>query len=99
MDGRADLISVLTEARRLLAQPDNEFMWSGWDDQAEALAEIDALLSQIRDVGLCDAPALTRLFLPTGAIQEVAESSGWGDAFLALATCFDAAMAELGGPA
>jgi hypothetical protein len=33
------------------------------------------------------------LFAPTGPIQEVSISSGWGEAFLSLAERFDAAMA------
>jgi hypothetical protein len=32
------------------------------------------------------------LFAPTGPIQEVSVSSGWGDAFLELADRFDDAM-------
>ena len=34
------------------------------------------------------------LFLPTGPIQEVSLSSGWGDEFVALADRFDAAAAR-----
>jgi hypothetical protein len=33
------------------------------------------------------------LFLPTGPIQEVSLSSGWGDEFLQLAERYDAAVA------
>jgi hypothetical protein len=33
-------------------------------------------------------------FIPTGPIQEVSVSSGWGKEFLALATEFDAALLD-----
>jgi hypothetical protein len=38
---------------------------------------------------------LSVLFAPTGPVQEVSVSSGWGDEFLILANEFDAALAEV----
>ena len=35
--------------------------------------------------------SLSLLFAPTGSLQEVASSTGWGDAFLRLAARFDEA--------
>jgi hypothetical protein len=37
---------------------------------------------------------LSILFAPTGNIQEVSISSGWGEAFLELTARFDAALTE-----
>jgi hypothetical protein len=88
----AKLLLVLEEARRLLAAADNDFTWSSWQDCDDALAEIDALLADVRSGILPSALALYVLFAPTGPIQEVSLSSGWGDAFVALADRFDAAM-------
>jgi hypothetical protein len=50
------------------------------------------LLSQLKAGEFPSADSLRVLFLPTGPIQEVSVSSGWGDAFLELANRFDAAM-------
>jgi hypothetical protein len=87
-----DLIVVLSEARVLLANPENNFLWSSWEDSSDALEEIDGLLAQLKAGQLPSAGSLRVLFLPTGPIQEVSISSGWGDEFLELANRFDAAM-------
>ena len=93
MPDRAGLISVFEEARTLLALPDNDFAWSGWEDSEHALAEVDGILSQLRSGKIPYRPKMSVLFAPTGPIQEVSLSSGWGQPFLELADRFDAAMA------
>ncbi|MEV4137560.1 hypothetical protein AB0J72_35970 [Dactylosporangium sp. NPDC049742] len=83
------LAEVLVETRAWLARPDNDFARSSFLD-GEAAAEVDLALSVVRAGG---TPAGLRvLFAPTGPIQEVAFSSGWGDEFIDLADRFDAAM-------
>jgi hypothetical protein len=42
-------------------------------------------------------PELKVLFAPTGSIQEVSVSSGWGEEFLGLAARFDKAAARAEG--
>ncbi len=89
-----NLIVVLSEARVLLANPENNFLWSSWEDSSDALEEIDGLLTQLEAGIFPSAGSLKVLFLPTGPIQEVSISSGWGHAFLELANKFDAAMVD-----
>jgi hypothetical protein len=86
MAKRDRLIAILVETRELLASPRNDFAWSSWRDQDAALAEIDALLSQLRSGSM---PELSILFAPTGPIQEVSVSSGWGGRFLELSSRLD----------
>jgi len=87
----AALLAVLDDVRAALRRPDNDFSWSSFGDMDAALSEIDGLVAKIRFDE--PVPVLLRvLFAPTGPIQEVALSSGWGDEFLALADRFDAAM-------
>jgi hypothetical protein len=86
------LIAVLREAREYLARPDNDFAWSSWEDTAAALREIDSLIERIEAGHLPERSAVEVLFLPTGPIQEVSVSSGWGQAFLRVADRFDAAV-------
>ena len=87
-----DLAALLREARALLARPDNDFTWSSWRDTEHALAEIDGLLAALA-AGERPASAIAFLFVPTGPMQEVSASSGWGDAFVDLADRVDAALA------
>ena len=89
------LIKVLHEARGLLTRPENDFAWSSWDSPADALRQMDGLILRVESGDLSAQMDLTLLFAPTGNIQEVAESSGWGHEFLALAERFDAAIQGL----
>ena len=77
----------MLEARRLVALPDNDFMYSSLMDAEAALKEIDDAVARM------DTATLEVFFLPTGPLQELALSSGWGDEFVALADRFDAALA------
>jgi len=88
------LLSVLEEARELLAADANDFSWSSWQNRDDALDEIDTLLSELPSGVAPRALTLHVLFGPTGPIQEVSLSSGWGDAFVELAERFDDAMAS-----
>lgn len=91
-DRRQRLIDVLREAREFLARPDNDFAWSSWEDAAAALREIDGIVSRIESGDMPKRSDIELLFLPTGWIQEVSVSSGWGREFVELASRFDAAI-------
>ena len=87
---RDGLLRVLRRTREWLARPDNSFMWSSWNDADAALQEIDALIRSLETGGAIDLVEIRVLFAPTGPIQEVSLSSGWGDAFEELAKELDA---------
>jgi len=88
---RDAVLQVLRETRALLAQPHNNFDWSSWKDGEAALREIDALIASARNDASPDPKQFTLLFAPTGPIQEVSVSSGWGEIFLELADRMHAA--------
>ena len=92
------LLAVMLEARRLIALPENDLSWSSFIDQEAALEEINGFISDL-DEGAADPSWMGMLFLPTGPLQEVAISSGWGDDFIALADRFDLAAAAHSGQA
>jgi hypothetical protein len=93
--GRDALIEVLNETRAFLARPGSDFGWSSWNDQSEALAEIDRILQRVTADAPLDVSPIQVLFLPTGDLQEVSISSGWGDDFLNLAKRFDRVVRKL----
>jgi hypothetical protein len=66
----------------------NDYSWSSWEDQNDALSEIDSIITELENGSF---PDIRILFAPTGPIQEVSLSSGWGDEFLELAYRFDQA--------
>ena len=86
-----NLIDVLTRTRQLLLLPENDFAWSRWDDAESAVRDIDRFIDALREGELPPRMDLSILFAPTGSIQEVSLSSGWGDEFIALSEQFDRA--------
>ena len=88
---REKLVAVLREAAVLLARPQNDFAWSSWEDAGEAQTEISRHIAALEAGELPPRLQLTVLFAPTGPIQEVSISSGWGEEFLSLAERFDRA--------
>lgn len=90
------LISVFEEARGLVAGPGNDFAWSSWVNQDAALGELEGILAALRAGAAPGELGVEVLFAPTGPLQELSLSSGWGGEFLALAERFDEAMAAGG---
>ncbi|MEQ1933260.1 MAG: hypothetical protein ABL962_05205 [Fimbriimonadaceae bacterium] len=87
------LVPILEEARALLLRPANDFSWSSWNDGEHAATEIDGILEWLRRGEMPIGFGLDVIFAPTGPMQEVSLSSGWGDEFGDLADRFDRAMA------
>jgi hypothetical protein len=94
-----NLIDVLIRTRELLLLPENDFAWSRWDDADSAVRDIDQFIGFLRDGKLPPRMDLSILFAPTGTIQEVSLSSGWGDEFIYLSMRFDRAEEEAYGRA
>lgn len=88
----AALLDIFQRARDLVARPDNDFAWSSWRDAEHALEEIDGIISRLRTGDTPDTFSMSILFAPTGPMQELSMSSGWGNRFLQLASEFDEAQ-------
>jgi len=86
MERLQKLITILREARAFLARDGNDFSWSSWRDQNQAIYEIDSIIIKLENGSV---PDIRVLFAPTGPIQEVSLSSGWGHEFIELAEQFD----------
>ena len=83
------MITLLRETRSCLQHPGNDFTWSRWDDSKHALKDFDDYILSLETGLPTDPSELSMLFGPTGSIQEVSLSSGWGTEFLTLAERFD----------
>jgi hypothetical protein len=94
MPNVAKLIEVMEKARTLVNRPDGDFTWSSWIDEDHATRELDDLLRKLRVGDQPYGAGTGILFAPTGPMQELALSSGWGDEFNALADRYDEAMSE-----
>jgi hypothetical protein len=88
---RENLVEVLRQARDLLSRPENDFLWSSWENAQHATREIDRLIAEVAGGGL-PGDALQSVFAPSGPLQEVSLGSGWAEEFLTLAARFDDAL-------
>lgn len=88
------LSDILTRSKELVSRPQNDFMYSSWEDETAAIRELDHCLEKARN-GTLVASDIAILFAPTGPMQELAISSGWSDEFLQLADEFDTIAAQL----
>jgi hypothetical protein len=91
----ATLLTVLKEIRAILARPCTDFVWSNWDNQDDALAEIDSILGRVGNGNTTDLSHLKLLFAPTSCLQELSLTNGWDEEYLELASRFDEAIQNL----
>jgi hypothetical protein len=92
----AAIVAILRETQRFLNREGNDFSWSSWNDAREADAEIGRHLERIGQADYSELISLQALYAPTGPIQQVSLSSGWGREFLAVAERFDKEVSRLG---
>ena len=96
---RDQVLAVLDEVIDRLGRPDADYSYSSFISPESGIAEVDGYREQFR-AGVLRPGTLPLLFAPTGPIQEVAISSGWGDRFCELAAQLDAAFDRIeAGPA
>lgn len=84
MSDGARLRDLITDLLSILRTGEHDVTWTGYHTVEEAIAELERLHDRI---GTGDAAARERLrflCLPTGAIEEIAISSGWTGTWLEL---------------
>lgn len=70
--------------RDYVARNDNDFLWTGWQDRVEALADLDATVAAI-DLSRKEGVKRGRLLLSRGGpLQQLARSSGWEEEYRVL---------------
>ena len=87
-----EVIGILQEVKNVLALPDTDVVWSRYNSAEDALEDIHQHMESLRRGDLSKLDELTSVFAPTGNLQEISISSGWGEAFLYLAARFDRAI-------
>lgn len=90
-----ELVQVVEDVLAIVEAEPQETTWSCWDEPEEMVADLRNHVELLRRGDVSQVLELKRLFAPTGSLQEVAISSGWGERYLGLAARFDAASAGL----
>jgi hypothetical protein len=86
------VIEVLREARSHLARRESHLVWSSSRRPDDALRALDIAIAMLERDRVPPRVHLDALFAPTGPIEQVSLSAGWGREFSDLAARFDAAM-------
>jgi hypothetical protein len=92
-----ELADVLRASLELLSLNANNITWSKWKTPEEALDEVESLLKAIVAGTIPPRSQLSSLFAPTGSLQEVSLSSGWGEIFLQISERYDGVEKEIYG--
>ncbi|TCO65860.1 hypothetical protein [Actinocrispum wychmicini] len=90
------LARVLDDVLTVVTTTEQDTSWTRrWDTADEMVRELSDHRDRVRLGDLSTLPELKFLFAPTGPLQDVSLSSGWGELFLRLAERFDGAYAEI----
>jgi hypothetical protein len=86
------LIEILLEVRCHIDLPTTNVIWSRFKDVEETLEYLDSCVESLRQENESALDDLMLLFAPTGSLQEISISSGWGNEFIEILSKFDAEM-------
>ncbi|HET6503400.1 MAG TPA: hypothetical protein VFG87_21835 [Amycolatopsis sp.] len=83
MDG-ARLRDLISDLLSILRTGDHDILWTRYDSVEDVITELEQLRDRIKDGDPDARQRLRFLCLPTGAIDEIAISSGWAGAWVEL---------------
>ncbi|MHA2007999.1 MAG: hypothetical protein ACXABO_12195 [Promethearchaeota archaeon] len=88
-DVNENLIKLLNEIMELVGNRDTNMIWSSIDTKEELILELENYILRFQNNNFSSLDQLIGLFLPTGDLQEIALSSGWGEEYLSISKKFD----------
>lgn len=68
---------------------DTNVIWTEYDTPQALINKLDLEINNLQSRNYKTISNINGLFIPTGTLQEVSISNGWGDEFLTLAEQFD----------
>ena len=88
-DSSQELIAIFDDVLSYIRRPGVDLVWSHWDNVDEAIKELENHKSRFLKNDFTKLDEASFLFAPTGSLQEVSLSNGWGDEFIQLAIKMD----------
>jgi len=86
------LTKQISRLKYLLSLPSTDVCWSTYNSAPEVIEELELLKAKIEKQDESARHKLLFLLLPTGDLQEISLSSGWGDEFLEIAEILENAL-------
>lgn len=83
------LLDIFNEIKDIVDNPNTDMTWTTYCNEKEFVQELDTLIDDFKkgDRGCIDK--LKWLFVPTGILQEISLSNGWGERYTELSEEFD----------
>ncbi|WP_432848886.1 hypothetical protein ACQPXB_48805 [Amycolatopsis sp. CA-161197] len=78
------LCEVIDDLVHILRTGEHDTAWSSYRSVGDAITELEHLKERIRQGDPEAEKRLRELFLPTGALEEIAVSSGWAGTWVEL---------------
>ena len=95
MDSAA-ILEQLRKLKVLLSSPTTDVMWSTFETPEEVILTLVRLENGVLNEDQASVRELLFLLAPTGALQEISISSGWGEEFLCIAESIEIALGVVG---
>ena len=89
-----EVIDILNEVIRIVESAETDVVWSGYDSAAVVLADLTEHVERVTRKDFSRRREIKLLFAPTGPLQEISLSSGWGAQFLGIVKRFDSAIKD-----
>jgi hypothetical protein len=87
-----EVVGILEKVVQVLELPGTDVVWSHYNNVEEVVDDINQHIERLRRGDLSKIDDLRLMLAPTGSLQEISISSGWGEGFLHLAARFDRAI-------
>ena len=78
--------------RHLLLMPNTDVSWSSYNGADEVISDLDNIQEGLLINDKASKDRLRLMLAPTGALQEISLSSGWGNEFLEIAESIEKAL-------
>ena len=78
-------------------QPFADFVWSRYENAEEAITDMTRIIAALRNGDEAVLKEIQLLFGPTGSIQEISISSGWGNEYIEISARVDRCLELLWG--
>ena len=88
------VVKQISRLKYLLSLPSTDVCWSTYNSAFEVIDELESLRAQIEKQDENARQRILFLLAPTGDLQEISLSSGWGYEFLEIAEALENALGK-----
>lgn len=84
-----EIRKILEEVLEIVKSDDTDIFWSCYNSVEDLVEDLYSLMDRLRRGDETAQEDVRLLFAPTGSLQEISISSGWGNQFVNIASKID----------